>query len=52
MGSSGPSLGFTTIGTAVATSPVPEPGSLALLGTGLLGAAAMARRRFSTHFAA
>ncbi len=52
MGSSGPSLGFTTIGTAVATSPVPEPGSLALLGTGLLGAAAMARRRFSARFSA
>lgn len=32
--------------TPVTTSPVPEPGSLALLGTSVLGAAGLLRRRF------
>jgi hypothetical protein len=30
------------------TSPVPEPGTLALLGTGILGAAGLMRRRLTT----
>ena len=39
--------GITTFSaTAIGTSPVPEPSTFAMLGTGLLGAAGAARRKF------
>jgi hypothetical protein len=42
-GGCGPQTGFASNGTP---SPVPEPGTLSLLGTGLVGLAGFARKKF------
>ena len=44
----GDSISFDTETTGATTSVTPEPGSLVLLGTGLLSAAGIARRKFAS----
>jgi len=40
--------GYTTFSADSTIAPTPEPGSLMLLGTGLLSAAGIARRKFAS----
>jgi PEP-CTERM motif len=47
IGASSASFDFTKPGSP-SNSPVPEPGTLSLMATGLLGAAAAVRRKFAT----